>query len=303
VVASLRFTVAIPQTRLWSDMREDHYIPASFLGGFGADTKSTKGRRRARVAVRFRDSPDEVEVATADEIAKAVGIYKLQSPPMGLSPDAVDRAWRSYEPALPGSIRAVERNCYELHDIRTIALHMAAQGVRHPDFFQEAQKYLATQGAPVSDVDLPQLQRIRTMSDSLKMLWSQAKMAFLFPAAGAHKFVVNDKGFIKLWEIESCRNGIFFPLSSSLTALIVFDSIKPNENNNNGKPTPRLVVTPRAVDMLNEISWRQQGNRFVVGHPDDKPWIARLDDSRDLRPPLLGPYRGARGGFFDWAES
>jgi hypothetical protein len=284
-----------------SKLREDHYLPAAFLGGFGEASGSGRGRN-AKIAVRFRSSPDVVKIMKPDDLAKQPGIYRLASPPKGMSPDAIDRLWRSYEPKLPAAIKAAERSDYTERDWAVIGLHLAAQGVRHPDFIQLAREYLADQGAPESDIDLPQLHRIKTMEDGFEQLAQTSELAFVVSGPSGSKFVINDKGYMKLEDSHTRQRGIFFPLSSTLALLAVMDC-KTSGNWNDARPDRRLALTPQGIRMLNEIAWRQGGVEFVAGHPDEASPIARLDDSRQLIEPSLGPYRGTAGGFFDWVST
>jgi hypothetical protein len=280
----------------------DHYFPAAVIGGFGVLPKPGKksGRRYAKVSVRFRDNPDTVRPTTAEAVARENGGYRLTSPPPGLLPDAIDELWDSYEPCLPNAISAVERNRYSGRDWAVIGLHLAAQGVRHPDFLRQARVFLAAQGAPVSDSDLPQLQRIKTLEDGFALL-SQSKLALLSRASESRRFVVNDKGYSTLQDPETRQIGVFFPLSSSLMILSVIGS-GASDGWDSARPKHYFRLTPAAVQLLNEASWRQSGVKCVMGHPDDSSWIGQLDLARPLIAPRLGPYRGVSGGFFDWAS-
>jgi hypothetical protein len=89
----------------------DHYFPAGLIGGFGVvpSTGRHAGQRRhAKVAARFADKPDEVVLPKAERIARENGSYTLETPPAGLLRNVIDSLWDSYEPKLPGSIRAME---------------------------------------------------------------------------------------------------------------------------------------------------------------------------------------------------
>jgi hypothetical protein len=272
------------------------------MGGFGVLPKSGKksGRRYAKLSVRFCDNPSMVRRTTADAIAKEHGSYRLEYPPPGLLPDAIDELWDSYEASLPDAIGALERNHYSSRDWAIVGLHMASQGVRHPDFLSQARIFLEAQGAPASDPDLPQLQRIKTLEDGFALL-AQSKMAFLGRAPESRRFVINDKGYITLQDSETGQLGVFFPLSTTLIVLSVVGS-GTSKGWDSARPKHYFNLTPAAVQLLNEASWRQPRIRCVIGHPDDASWIGQLDNTGPLVAPRLGPYRGVSGRFFSWAS-
>ena len=180
----------------------DHYFPAAIIGGYGVLNAKKSGNRYAKVSVRYRDKPEFTRLAAAESIAKEKGTYRLSSPPPGLLPDAIDEVWNSYESSLPDAISAVEGRSYSDHDWAIIGLHMAAQGVRHPDFLNQARSFLDAQGALDGNSDIPHLHRIKTLEEGFALL-AQSKLAFIERSPESRRFAANDKGYITLEDSET----------------------------------------------------------------------------------------------------
>jgi hypothetical protein len=181
-----------------------------------------------------------------------------------------------------------------------ICIHLAAQGVRHPEFLQKAGLFFAGQGFDIiDDPDLPQLQRVKSLEDTFEVL-AHSQLAVLRRAPESRRFVVNDKGYMTLQDSINGMKGVFFPLSCDLMILAVPGS-KPDGGWADMKPQRDLVLTPGGTEVLNRACWQQDGIKCLIGHPDDSSRIGKLSRSDPLVVPGFGPYRGAGGyGFFDW---
>jgi hypothetical protein len=80
--------------------KNQHYLPASLIGGFGRPAASGK-LREARVAVR-RKATGAVDAGCpkAEALAYRPGMYRLAAPPVGVDRDAVDKLWDPVESSL-----------------------------------------------------------------------------------------------------------------------------------------------------------------------------------------------------------
>lgn len=280
----------------------DHYLPACLIGGFGRP--GSRGGRRTRrrnavVAVRFTSTPDQVRPIAAREVAKQRGIYRLQEPPPGVGANVIDDLWDDYEPHLPTAIREVEagRATDPVWDV--IKLHIIAQAVRHPDFDEAARTYLRATGIEEPSRDQIQRERVRTLDRTPELL-AECRIAFVRRPRDGPRFVVNDKGYATLEDPDN-RKGVLFPLSGSVGVLAV-TAVGLYEGRAEPWVWGELTLTPGAVELLNEASWRLGGIRCVIGHPEDAESIQALSVDRELVAPLLGPFRGTgRADLFDWA--
>jgi hypothetical protein len=251
------------------------------------------------VAVRFVARPGDMYEMAARSLAKERAIYRLEDPPENVHPNVVDRIWTEFESHLPRALRAVEQGSTGENDWDAICDHLIAQAVRHPDFEVQARHSLANKGISVPNRDLIQIERVRTLRETPRLL-AECRLAFLHRSPDGPRFVVNHKGYGSL-EDPAGRKGVFFPLSGSVGVLAVV-----GVGEFEGRPSPwvwgSMTLTPGGVELLNQACWRVPGIRFVIGHPEDSQRIAELSVDVDLMAPALGPFRGLnKGGLFDWA--
>jgi len=74
-----------------------HYLPASLIGGFRRPAVSGK-LREARVAVRRKvTGAMDTGFPKAEALAYRPGMYRLASPPTGVDRDVVDKLWDPVE--------------------------------------------------------------------------------------------------------------------------------------------------------------------------------------------------------------
>ena len=279
----------------------DHYLPAALIGGFGArEARQRKsGLRYFNVAIRRREKPDEVKIRSAEKVARSIGVYRLESPPEDLSENFIDDLWNTYESGLPGAIERFGVGAWTDRDWNTVLLHLVAAAVRHPDFERVATEYRAARGDSISHPDEVQHERLVTLQNTPALL-AEGRCAIVRAPEDGHGLVINDKGFATVRDPYNGYRGVLFPLSGQVAVLCV-----PYVGKVEGRTTAwlcaDLIMTPATVEMWNLLSWQHVESGLVIGHPDDKCQLARLDDSQPNLP-RLGPYRG-RGveGAFEWA--
>ena len=281
-----------------------HYLPASMIGGFGvAETGNRSGSLRlARVAVRLAADPDRVlPNQRAETIAKERNAYALENPPPGVDRNIIDRIWDSYEAKLPGAIDALSRGTYTANEWQTVLEHVNGQSARSPDYLVRAAKYLAEQGISAPTRDQLQLERLKTLAATPAFM-ADCRFALVRRPVDGPRFVVNDKGYASpLQDPETGLANVIFPLSPEIAVLMVVGAGQPGDDFNLG-PMRKLTMTPSTVALVNEASWQLSGIQFLIGHPEDAAYIRRLDATKPLEPPLMGPYRGTGdAGLCDWA--
>jgi hypothetical protein len=270
-----------------------HYLPAAFIGGFGIRRPRL---RESLVLVRFLDKPDKTERRRAESIAKEAGVYELQNPPPNVDPNIIDKIWDFYEPKLPVAVSAFESGTWTASDWGVVAFHVAAQGVRNPDFLTQVAKHLTSLGQSSKPDDL-QRARISTLSELPRLLAGWRFLRVTRPTE-SWRFVVNDKGYAPVID-QNGQEGVFFPLSADVGVIGAVGA---------GSPTSQFVVAPTAsrelvpgaVERLNQASWITRAIRCLIGHPDDAERLMRLDTSQRLMP-SLGAFRNrGQEGLFDW---
>jgi hypothetical protein len=271
-----------------------HYLPAAFIGGFGVRRPEL---RESSIRVRFLHQQEKTHRMSAEKIARQNRAYELQDPAPNVDPNIIDKIWDFYEPRLPAAVAAFESGSWTADDWDLLVFHMAAQGVRHPDFLNQANRHMSGQGKSPSPDDL-QMARVTTLSNLPNLL---AKWRFLrvTRASEGWRFVVNDKGFAPVIE-EDAQRGVFFSLSANVGVLGAVDAGSPTSQSVPA-PTYSRELVPGSVELLNQAMWRTGAIRCAIGHPDDHERLMRLDATRQLLLPCLGAFRN-RGldGLFDW---
>jgi hypothetical protein len=282
-----------------------HTFPAAVIGGFGVPARGRRAvnRRYNAVAVRKADQPDKIFCpVAADNVSRAHDEYALEKPPAGVSRNVIDKLWKKYEPDLPDAILALEEHRHSMRDWEMILSHVHGQGVRSRDFLVRAAEYLrAEHGITNPTRDQLQVERIQTLLNTPEFM-KTCRFAVVRRPSDGPRFVANIKGYAApLEDTEFGFACVIFPLSPEVAVLMVVGAAKADDNVNAG-PMRDLTMTPAAVDLVNEASWRLRGIDCVFGHPDDQDYILRLDASRLLVPPAMGPYRGTGDvGLCDWA--
>ncbi len=201
--------------------------------------------------------------------------------------------------SLPGAVRRFESRAWTTSDWITVRKHLIAESVRHPDFERAAIGYRAARGNPITNRDEVQDERLVTLANTPSLL-ARARFAILRTPEDGNRFVINDKGYATVEDVELSQKGVLFPLSGVAAILGVFEA---------GVVTGRvdawlcadLTLTPGAVETWNLASWQHKETLCIIGHPSDKERMARLD-ARSLMRPWLGPYRRrGKEGPFEWA--
>jgi hypothetical protein len=234
-------------------------------------------------------------------VAAARGEYTLSDPPHGIDPDIIDKTWDLYEPRLPQAVADLERGSLDEDGRTAILHHVAALGVRHPEFTEVVRGHLAQNGEQFVSRDRLQLERLRTLQGTVALLRGWRFAVVRRPTDG-RRFVLNDKGYATLMDPEGHR-AIVYPLSGEVSLLCAVDAA-PGDGESPWILEGELTFTPGAVQSINRASWRLRGVTCVVGHPDDAEYLLTLDLNGPLTMPALGPFRG-RGveGLLDWANS
>ena len=292
----------------WADVTSSkaartHYLPASLIGGFGQPESGRRSGnlRYARVCVRRPDHPERTTVMRADQVAVQNGLYDVDQSGPELPADFAERLWKAYEGPLPVAIRALESGKYTKDDWLTVLLHVQAQSIRHPDFDREALNYLARQGARSPGGDQVQAQRQRTHVET-RQLMAGARFAVVRYRHPAQHFLINDKGYVPLYDVIRNARGVVFPLSGQVGVLMVAEAAQAGDDYETAPVTER-TLNPKAMAIINEATWDTVGIRCVIGHPDDTAWISDLQPGpKAVKMPQYGPYRWNReAGLFDWA--
>ncbi len=139
--------------------KNQHYLPASLIGGFGQPTASGK-LREARVAVR-RKATGAVDTGfpKAETLACRPGMYRLASPPAGVDRDVVDRLWDPVENGLRDLAVRLAGRRLQPGDDTLLYDYAATAGVRHPSFEDVVADHQARQGMPAVQGDNVQYAR------------------------------------------------------------------------------------------------------------------------------------------------
>lgn len=278
-----------------------HYLPASFIGGFGQpDPRDPEELRIARVCVRRKEPDELLSNVRAETIGSERGIYKVDRPAVDLPTDYAETEWKKYEPKLPRAIRVLDSGTFGPAEWQTVLLHLAATWARHPDFARDVADQKAAQGVTGLSSDDVQRFRKQVLADTPVMM-SSCRFALLHRGPGAERFLTNDKGFASVCELGK-QPGVFFPLSGSLAVLMALGTALPGDDYQKG-PYAERTVNAKGVETLNSGTWGHVGIRCVIAHPDDAANLAALQDhGRELKFKIrYGPYRGNREyGFFEW---
>lgn len=280
--------------------RDDHYLPAALIGGFGIPSTRRKktGLRYAKVALREHDDPGEVKERRAEKVAKTLGEYWIQHPSPGVSHEALDDLWKKYEPYLADSIKRFENGTWTIKDWKIVRHHLVAQSCRNPDYERQARQYRAAMGHPITHRDEVQNEKFNTLANTPPLL-ARGRFALFRVPEDDQRFVINDKGFATVEDEVVGRKGVLFPLSGTL-AVVIVNEVGPSANHSKAFLSREFVLTSATVELWNQASWQQTEARCVIGHPDHEKRILSLDHQA-LRMPELGPFRRhGRIGMFDW---
>jgi hypothetical protein len=277
--------------------KNQHYLPASLLGGFGRPAASGK-LREARVAVR-RKATGVVETGfpKAETLAYRPGIYRLAAPPAGGDRDVVDKLWNPVENALRDLVARLAARRLQPGDDTLLFDYAASAGVRHPSFEDVAADYQARHGQPAPQGDGVQYARVLALGNQRPVMptW---RWRVLHSPADAPRLMITDRGWMYVGMEDWPTHGLLLPMGPRVAILGYLDDP--------GLPPRRpafeehLDLCQSTIDYLNAAAWDDPYIELMVAHPGDQSRLAALPDHRNLRINALGPYRNRESvGLFD----
>lgn len=213
-------------------------------------------------------------------------------PPPGTDPDHFDQLWNIIEPHLPTAIQRLERRQQTTDDELILTSYVAAAGIRHPEFEPAINRWLNEQGHGPVTGDQLQLARLHSLADAMPQVRA-FRWRVLHSPKQAHRFILNDRGWIYFGQERRDGRGLFVPLSGRV-ALLAWRM---------GASTGGFhheQLRPSWVKWFNAATWTDAPH-FVVGGPHDIPMLSRLSTPDEIRPSLngAGPYKGSDRLMFD----
>lgn len=193
-------------------MARDHYVPASVLGRFSADTGNRTRERRLVVGRRGK-----VFLAKAEDIGFVNGLYDVRStgvwfPPGVDDPGSVDGMITGYEPELPAVLDLLEagERVRVRAWLRVLVPFVAAMFVRGRDFGARFDERGVVKASGVSS---------RENTNGARLLEMQRLLALVVCArwvvlhqAGHESFIVNDLGLMPTRDLGLQQNGFAIPI-------------------------------------------------------------------------------------------
>lgn len=267
--------------------RNQHYLPAALIGGFGRPVGSRL--RDAQVAVRRKpcDTVD-IDFPAAETLAFRPDMYTLASPPAGVDPKFVDRLWDPVETHLRDLVGRLDDRGLQSGDDELLFTYAAQAGVRHPSFEAVVGDYQMRQGQAALDDDGAQWARWRASLNQLAGL-RKWRWRVLHAPADVPRLILNDRGWILVGQENWPTAGLFLPMGPRVAILGYPDdpALPP------GRPPfeEHLDLCRSTLDYLNAAAWDDPYIELGIAHPDDRSRLADLPDPRDLRINTLGPYR------------
>jgi hypothetical protein len=265
-----------------------HYLPASLIGGFGQPAASGK-LREARVAVR-RKATGAVDSGfpKAETLAYRPGMYRLASPPAGVDPDVVDKLWDPVENGLRDLVGRLAARRLQHGDDQLLFAYAAGAGVRPPAFEAVAADHQARQGLTAPQGDDVQYARVLALHNQLPVLptW---RWRVLHSPADAPRFMTTDRGWMYVGQEDWPTHGLLLPMGPRVAILGYLDDP--------GLPPRRpafeehLDLCQSMIDYLNAAAWDDPYIDLLIAHPDDRNRLASLPDHQNLRINALGPFR------------
>jgi len=282
---------------VWMSGKQQHYLPAVLIGGFGVAAAS--GRlREATVAVR-RTATGAVDPVDprAESIASLPGIYRLTAPPPGIDRDIVDKLWDPVENKLRDLVVRLTNRRLQPGDDELLFAYAATAGVRHPSFADVAADQQTRNGlaAPLGD-DL-QHARMAALLNQLPVLRTW-RWRVLHSPADVQRFMISDRGWMYVGQEDKTTHGLLLPMGPRVASLGYLDDP--------GLPPARsafeehLDLCQSTMTYLNAAVWDDPFITMLIAHPGDRDRLAGLPDHRTLRINALGPYRNRESvGLFD----
>src|ERR1700674_1532053 len=267
--------------------REQHYLPASVIGGFGRLRGSR--RRTALMAVRDKTTPS-IQFKSARDVAFEPDLYTLTNPPLGLAADVVEQIWTRLEGPLPGTFRALAVRTISAQQIQHLLFYVAACAARHPSVVNTViNPHRKKAGLPPITGDLAVMVRPELVLNTLKQILSWRWRVFQC-SPDADPLVINDQGFCYVGEQGRKTSGLLVPL---LPGLAVFGSDDQWE-----LPfTERRTLTALSIAFVNHVTCLYAPSR-VYGHPDTPEVLERIHVEPSVNRVCPFMFRHG-GGFFD----
>lgn len=266
---------------------KQHYMPATVIAGFG---QRVAGRPRRESQILVKDlSNGSIYTSVAKDEAHKHALYRLSSPPSGLSADWVDERWTNVENALPELIQRLVDRALQPDDTEMLILYAAMMGVRHPSFDLVAADHLAKQGQSSPSSDQVNVMRIEGILNVLQKARDDWRWRVLHPANGAPHFILSDRGWFYI-ELEGVRS-IWLPMAPTAGIIGYPDDSKW------GRKRPLFEehrdVIPSWVTWLNAVAGDYSlFTHFVFTHPNNRQLLEHLPTPSDAHVSDLGPFRG-----------
>ncbi|HUZ53876.1 MAG TPA: hypothetical protein VMU94_15305 [Streptosporangiaceae bacterium] len=274
-----------------------HYLPASLIGGFGLPAASGK-LRHATVAVRRKATGAvDARFPKAEELAFRRRMYRLTSPPAGIDPDIVDKLWNPVENSLRDLISRLNSRRLQPGDDQLLFAYAATAGIRPPAFEAVAADHYTRRGQAAPQGDDVQYERVLALRNQLPVLptW---RWRVLHSPADAPRFMITDRGWVYVGQEDWPTHGLLLPMGPRVAILGYLDDP--------GLPPRRpafdehLDLCQSMLDWLNAAAWDDPYIDLLIAHPDDQKRLANLPDHQNLRINSLGPYRNRESaGLFD----
>ena len=259
-----------------------HWIQASLLGGFGR-TPAGKKQRDADIELRRRGSA-AIESTTADEVGWEDKLYRYLNPGPGVDPDEVDEAWTDLENGYRVAVANLEKHSTNPADIAWLIKYVCAAGVRHPGFGDAVNRWRADAGLPPLVGDDVQIARLAFLNAGVVPM-AQWRWRIAHSRPGETRFIISDLGWVYLADPRMTGRGIWIPLTSRLAALAWIDPANPGK-------VDHQDMRPGTTRWVNAGIW-EEASDFVIGHPDDKAYLAGLGSTRYVVSTTgLGAYYG-----------
>lgn len=203
--------------------KSQHYLPASYLARFSADSTSIRGRKRVLNVLR-RDRPQDPFLQTANNLGCRDDLYTLtQLSDPNADPYVIDKTWQGYESRLGQALDAlVEGESLSAQVwLRVLVPFVAGVFLRGPDFnkrFARRTSFLKEElstwfesGDNVNRARLLELQRL--MPAMMVAKWTVIHLEFGAPV------ITNDLGYFYFTSSDT-KIGYAIPLQSDALLLL-----------------------------------------------------------------------------------
>lgn len=202
--------------------KDQHYLPASLIGGFGKPAANGK-LREARAAVR-RKATRAVDSAfpKAQKLAYRPGMYRLAAPPAGVDRDVVDKLSDPVETALRDLVARLTVRRLQPGDDALLYDYAACAGVRHPSFEDVVADHQARHGQPTPQGDGLQYARVLALGNQRPVMptW---RWRVLHSPVDAARFMITDRGWLYVGMEDWPTHGLLLPMGPRVAILGYLD--------------------------------------------------------------------------------